>query len=122
MSRNKGSKVSEMNDFTVKVSYRGNGQNGRDQWTYSLQDYADMMKRDLLRVIMDVEDVIYTLSGATKDEWDGETMAKFLKIRHKLLDHANSIERLPQNLYYKNRNCISSGAMMGRMLDEMLKK
>ena len=111
-----------MNDFTVKVSYRGSSNGRSDQWTYSLQDYTDMVKRDLLRVIMDVEDIIYSVSGAPKDEWDAETMAKFQKIRHKLLDHANAIERLPQNLYYKNRNCLSSGAVMGRMLDEMLQK
>lgn len=61
-----------------------------------------------MRVIMDVEDVIYYLQdGKSKDDWDDGAMSRFQCIRHKLLDQANAIERLPQNLYYKDVTCMS---------------
>ena len=100
-----------MDDFSVKVVYRNRDLDQAREWTYSLGQYTEMMKRELMRIIMDVEDVIYHLQDSrSKDEWDAETMEKFQKIRHKLLDQANAIERLPQNLYYQGISCQSRQA------------
>ena len=95
-----------MNDFTVKVSYRNKECDNMREWNYDFKQYTEMMKRELMRVIMEVEDTIYHLQGSrSKDEWDSETMERFQKIRHKLLDQANAIERLPQTLHYKGVSC-----------------
>lgn len=97
-----------MNDFTVKVSYRNKDSSDMREWTYDFKQYTEMMKRELMRIIMEVEDTIYHLQGSrSKDEWDSETMEHFQKIRHKLLDQANAIERLPQTLHYKGISCAS---------------
>lgn len=108
MHLGKGNKVSNMNDFTVKVSYRNKESADLREWTYDFKQYTEMMKRELMRIIMEVEDTIYHLQGSrSKDEWDSETMEHFQKIRHKLLDQANAIERLPQTLHYKGVSCAS---------------
>lgn len=113
-----------MKDFTVKIAYRNKAMDSVSEWTYDFQQYAEMTKRELMRVITDVEDLVYQLQNKPKDEWDDNTMDRFQKIRHKLLDQANAIERLPQNLYYKGVNCLSmnSGEAMAKMLDSMLTK
>lgn len=111
-----------MNDFSVKVTYRGKDSASGKEWTYDLKQYADLMKRELVRIIMDVEDALYVAQGdKSKDEWDEETMMRFQRVRHKLLDQANAIERLPQNLYYKDVNCMSQKAseMLAKMIDSM---
>ena len=97
-----------MNDFTVKVAYRSKDMQELREWTYDFKQYTEMMKRELMRIIMEVEDTIYHLQGGqSKESWDTETMEHFQKIRHKLLDQANAIERLPQNLHYKGVSCAS---------------
>ena len=109
-----------MNDFTVKVSYRNKESSDLREWSYDFKQYTEMMKRELMRVIMDVEDTIYHLQGSrSKDEWDTETMERFQRIRHKLLDQANAIERLPGNLCYKGINCanISMGELLANTIN-----
>ena len=95
-----------MSDFTVKVTYRNKDSSEQREWTYDFKQYTEMMKRELMRIIMEVEDTIYHLQGSrSKDEWDTETMERFQKIRHKLLDQANAIERLPGSLLYRGVSC-----------------
>lgn len=58
-----------------------------------------MLHADLLRLISDVEDMAYKLNhGKPKSEWTDESWSAFCCIKHKLLDKAGEIERLPQNL------------------------
>ena len=109
-----------MNDFTVKVAYRSKDMTDMREWTYDFKPYTEMMKRELMRIIMEVEDTIYHLQGSrSKEEWDSETMEHFQKIRHKLLDQANSIERLPQTLHYKGVSCasINLSEMLANIID-----
>lgn len=109
-----------MNDFTVKVAYRSKDMTDTREWTYDFKQYTEMMKRELMRIIMEVEDTIYHLQGSrSKEEWDSETMEYFQKIRHKLLDQANSIERLPQTLHYKGVSCasINLSEMLANIID-----
>lgn len=113
-----------MNNFSVKITYKNRDLEHVSEWVYDFEQYAEMMKRELMRVIMDVEDVIYYLGGSSKDEWDAETTERFQRIRHKLLDQANAIERLPQNLYYKGVNCMSTNAseMLAEIIDKIAEK
>lgn len=111
-----------MNDFTVKVAYRSRDLQEVREWTYDFKQYTEMMKRELMRIIMEVEDTIYHLQGGqSKEDWDAETMEHFQKIRHKLLDQANAIERLPQTLHYKGVSCASVkvSEMLASIIDSM---
>lgn len=48
---------------------------------------------------MDVEDLVYAINGnMPKELWNQETLGLFNRIRHKLLDKAGEIERLPKNM------------------------
>ena len=114
-----------MNDFTVKVAYRNKETSELREWTYDFKQYTEMMKRELMRIIMEVEDTIYHLQGSrSKEEWDTETMEHFQKIRHKLLDQANAIERLPQSLHYKGVSCsaINVSEMLANIIDAVSKE
>lgn len=58
-----------------------------------------MLKADLLRLITDIEDLCYSVNGnRPKDEWSDETWSTFCKLKHKLLDKAGEISRLPANI------------------------
>lgn len=92
-----------MDDLTVKVVYLNRNLEQVNEKTYSLKDYVKSTKLELMRIIMDVEDLVYQLLGESKDNWTKETLDAFNKIRHKILDQANAIERLPQNLLYKGK-------------------
>lgn len=88
-----------MQDMKVRIIYRDRELNPTAEKIYPLQDYADMLKMDVLRIVTDVEDLVYLANGnRPKDEWSDDTWTAFQKIRHKLLDKAGSIGRLPQDI------------------------
>ena len=83
-----------MDELKVKVVYRDRDLNPTSEKTYLLRDYTDMLKMDILRAVADVEDLVYITNGnKPKDEWTA-----FQRIRHKLLDKAGSIGRLPNDI------------------------
>lgn len=83
----------------VKIVYRNEKKEPVFEREYSLNDYCDMLREDLLRIITDVEDVLYIANdNKRKDEWSDSVWASFCKIKHKLLDKAGDIGRLPKNL------------------------
>lgn len=60
-----------------------------------------MIRADLLRVITDVEDLVYLLNdNKPKNEWNDESWAAFCRIKHKLLDKAGDVGRLPDNMFH----------------------
>lgn len=90
-----------MNDFRVKIEYKNKNLETVVEKEYNFIDYTEMINLELKRVLMDIEDAFYYFSGnKQKQEWEPETTEKFNKIRHKLLDQANAIKRLPENLSY----------------------
>lgn len=94
------------NDFTVTIDYKNRDLEKIGERTYNFDQYAEMIKLELMRVIMDVEDSFYRiLDSKPKEEWPKEVMSDFQKIRHKLLDQANAVERLPNTLQYKGIPC-----------------
>lgn len=111
-----------MTDFSVKIAYRNRSLENVGEETYDFVQYSEMMKKQQTRIIVDVEDLLYYIQdNKSKEEWDEGTMVRFQHIRHKLLDQANAIERLPRNLYYKGVNCasISSSEMIANVLNSL---
>ena len=91
-----------MNDIIVKVTYKNEKQEPVYEKSYSFRDYTDMIRADILRIITDVEDLVYSVNnGNPKEQWTDETWAAFTKIKHKLLDKAGDIGRLPENIQSK---------------------
>lgn len=70
-----------------------------------------MISMDLKRVITDVEDMVQASTGnISKDEWPAEVLYEFNKVKHKLLDKAGEISRLPGNIFDADQreNSVSS--------------
>ena len=92
-------------DYKVKVTYKNKSLENISQRILPLTDYCKEQKQNLMHIIADVENAFYLLQEyKSKNEWNDATMAAFQKIRHKILDAANNIERMPLNLYYKDSN------------------
>ena len=92
-----------MSDFKVKIEYKNKNLETVVEKEYDLIDYTDLLSLELKRILMDIEDAFYYFSGnSQKQDWSPELNDRFQKIRHKLLDQANAIKRLPENLNFKN--------------------
>ena len=90
-----------MSDFKVKIEYKNKALETVVEKEYGFVDYTEMLSLELKRILMDIEDAFYYFSGnKQKEDWPPELTERFQKIRHKLLDQANSIKRLPNNLSY----------------------
>ena len=88
-----------MDEWKVKVVYRDRNLNPTSEKTYLLRDYTDMLKIDMLHLVEDVEDLVYIATGnKPKDEWSDDTWTAFQRVRHKLLDKAGSVGRLPNDM------------------------
>lgn len=89
----------EARDIGVRVVYRNRDMTPSYTKTYTLNEYTDMLRADLLRLVTDIEDLCYAANdNKDKEEWTDETFAYFNKIKHKLLDKAGDIGRIPENL------------------------
>ncbi len=90
-----------MSEFKVKIEYKNKNLETVVEKEYDFLEYTEMINLELKRVLMDVEDIFYWFSGEKqKQDWSPELTERFSKIRHKLLDQANAIKRLPENLSY----------------------
>lgn len=86
-------------DYRVKITYKNEKMETVCERDYSLEEYLSVLRLDLLRLIIDVEDMGYAMTnGAPKEMWSKEVLTIFGKIRHKILDKAGEIERLPKNM------------------------
>lgn len=84
----------------VRIIYRNEKLEPVYEKAYSLKDYSEMLRADLLRLISDVEELVYENNGnKPKEAWPDETWSAFCKIKHKLLDKAGDIGRLPENIF-----------------------
>lgn len=89
-------------EWGVKVVYRNVQMDPVYEKTYTLEEYCEMLRGDLLRLITDVEDMAYEANGGKqKEEWTDSTWEAFCKIKHKILDKAGDISRLSDNLFEK---------------------
>ena len=84
----------------VQVVYRGRDLKPVYTVNYSLAEYTEMLKNDLMWLVTDIENLCYDASGnKPKSEWSDRMWVAFNAIKHKLLDKAGDISRLPRNLY-----------------------
>ena len=98
-----------MNDLTVKIEYKNRNMETVIEKEYLFTQYTDLIANELTSVITDVENAFYAFEhGEQRENWSEESVQRFKEIRHKLLDHANSIKRLPSTLRY-------NGAPIGSM-------
>lgn len=108
-----------MSDFKVTIAYKNKDLETVVEKEYSFIDYTEMLNLELKRVLMDIEDAFYYCSdNKQKQDWSPELTERFQKIRHKLLDQANAIRRLPENLSYKGvkANTISFSEFLANTL------
>lgn len=106
-------------DFTVLIDYLNKNMEQISQKKYSFQEYTNMLELEIKRLILDVEDAFYKLEdGKQKTEWKEDTIQSFNKIRHKLLDVANAVGRLPKTLHYKGVSC--SEVKLSELLAEIV--
>ena len=91
-----------MSDFIVKIEYKNENLETIVEKEYDFQQYTEMLHLNLMHILADVEDAFYNFSGnKQKEDWPPEAKKRFQSIRHKILDEANSIKRLPKTLSYK---------------------
>ena len=89
----------ELKNLGVKVTYRNHALEDVCTKTYSFCEYTEMLHTDLLRLVTDIEDLCYIMNdGKPKEEWTEESFTAFNKIKHKLLDKAGDVGRMPNNL------------------------
>lgn len=93
----------------VKIEYKNKALETVIEKEYEFSQYTELLNLELMRVISETEDAFYHLTGGKqKEDWDDDTKARFQHIRHKLLDQANAIKRLPQTLSFHG---ISAGSV-----------
>ena len=86
----------------VRVTYRNKYMQPTYSKTYALEDYTDMIRADLMKLVSDVENLCYAANdNKPKEEWTDDTFSWFCLIKHKLLDKAGDIGRIPENIVYK---------------------
>lgn len=86
-------------NLKVQVVYRNEKLEPVYDKTYTLRDYTDMLRADLQRLVTDVEDLAYVAcDNKDKSDWPDDVWASFCRIKHKQLDKAGDIGRLPDNL------------------------
>lgn len=87
-------------NLRTQVTYKNKSMQTISRCEYSLKDYADMLSLDLKRIITDIEDLVYVATGSkAKAEWPETELLAFEKIKHKILDKAGEISRLPENIF-----------------------
>ena len=97
-----------MEEFEVNVTYRDEKLNPVYEKSYTLEQYTEMLKTDLMRLVTDVEELCYEANdNRPKEEWSDITWDAFRKIKHKLLDKAGDIGRLPKNIKRRSENSLT---------------
>ena len=90
------------NDFTVTVNYYNRDDQKFVTQTYGFEQYTELLKLELMRIITNVEDAFYRFNDERpQEEWDEKSVKEFAHIRRKILDQANAIARMPQTVHCK---------------------
>lgn len=83
----------------MRITYRNSNGEATRERVYDFRDYTSLLKQDLMRLITDVEELVYQTNGnRSKEEWPDNIWNMFLGIKHRLLDKANDIARLPDTI------------------------
>lgn len=85
---------------------------------YSLADYTKLVASEMIYLVVDVENAFYEYEGQkNKAEWSKNGKKRFGEIRHKILDYANSVKRLPENLRVKPIEVMKVSEMIADVLN-----
>lgn len=106
-----------MSGFIVKIEYKNEKLETVVEKEYEFLDYTEMLDRELRKLLNEVEDsFFYFQEYKPKQSWDDEAKKRFESIRHKMLDQANAIRRLPQNLTHNGEKAdqITMGDLLNR--------
>lgn len=107
----------------VEISYLNSDLRVVSKRRYGLKEYVSLVRLDLLRVIADVEDLCYKVhDGAPKSMWREDVSDIFQRVRHKLLDKAGEIDRLPNVLVFSDSDMVSLDGDNVEILDDEMKK
>ena len=107
----------DIQEIGVRVTYKDKDMRPTYTKTYSLCEYTDMLRQDLLRLISDVENLCYIANeNKAKADWSDQTFEEFSRIKHKLLDKAGDIGRLPENITLRTSEPLNE--YVARMLNE----
>lgn len=107
-----------MSDFKVRIEYKNENLETVVEKEYDFQQYTEMLHLDLMHILADVEAAFYRFcDGKSKEDWPAEDMKRFQTIRHKILDEANALKRLPQTLTYKGVSpaAVNAGVYLANM-------
>lgn len=109
--------MKDIQELGVRVTYKDKDLRPTYTKTYSFSEYAEMLRADLLRLITDVENLCYVVNeNKSKAEWSDETFEEFSRIKHKLLDKAGDIGRLPANVFLRTQEPMNEYLL--RILEE----
>jgi hypothetical protein len=94
--------LSVKDKLAIHVEYKNKRLETTGIREFPLDEYIAYVKAGILRILMDVEDMIYEFEGGKgPDEWSAPSFRAFQKIRHKLLDRAGEIQRIPDSIHIK---------------------
>lgn len=92
--------MGQKEQYGVKVVYRGADMKPVYTKDYTLEEYTEMLQNDLTWLITDIENMCYRAAGGRpKSAWSDYMWVAFNTIKHKLLDKAGDIGRLPKTIY-----------------------
>ena len=109
-------------DWIVRIEYKNQDMETVVVKEYPFLQYLEMVASGITSVITDVENVFYEMeNGEQKENWSKEHVQKFKAIRHKLLDHANSVRRLNITLFHNGENptTLRASEYFARVIDEL---
>ena len=88
--------------MTVTVNYYNREKNDMKAETYGFREYTELLKQELIQILINVEDAFYRFNDERPpEEWDEKSVKEYAHIRRKILDQANAILRLPQTMKYR---------------------
>lgn len=109
--------MSDIQEVCVRVVYRDKDLQPTYTKTYTIKEYADAMRMDLQSLVSDVETLAYIANdNKPKEDWSDESFAMFSRIKHKLLDKAGEIGRLPVNMIMRKTEPLTD--YVARVLNE----
>lgn len=107
-----------MVNLKAQITYKNKDMKTVSKCEYDLRDYTDMLSLDLKRIITDIEDLVYIASGSkSKDGWAENELIAFEKIKHKILDKAGEIGRLPENIFDADECENSASSFWGKIFN-----
>lgn len=93
-----------MQGFSVSIEYRDKDMNKIGEMEYSLKDYVEKQRYDMMKILVEIEGIIYKATGGKeKEEWPSAYMDMFKDVRHHIFDVANSVSRIPSTMKYNGK-------------------